>query len=183
MSNAGDRGTAMGVWRVRDPPGPTRRRISGDDGHRFRRLAGTDWAMNTQNVGEALARLDRMGGRALVGDVVAAFRRHGPARARETREACAGGDADRLARSAHSLRSSVGQLGADDVAALCARLEMLGGAGAIAEAFPLTSQLMADVDELLRDLESRAGEDAGEEPRRRVIGVVEDNEDTRLILR
>ncbi len=144
---------------------------------------GTDWEMNTQNVVAALARLDRMGGRALVGDVVAAFRRHGPARAREAREACAGGDADRLARSVHSLRSSAGQLGADDLAALCARLEILGGAGAVAEAFPLTSRLMADVDELLRDLESRAGEAMEEDRRRRVVGVVEDNDDTRLILR
>ncbi len=139
--------------------------------------------MNTPKVVDALARLDRLGGRALVAGVVAAFRRQGPERARAARAASLRGDADGLSRCAHALRSSVGQLGADELATLCARLESMGGTGAVADAVPLTSHLMADVDELLRELEARADPGTEEGMRRRVIGVVEDNDDTRLIVR
>lgn len=176
-----DRGGSVGTMGTRERAPPAGHG-KGDGGHQFGNRTGREYEMNTLNVDQAFAQLARLGGRALVADVLAACRRQVPERLREAREACERGDARLLARSAHALRSSCGQLGATELSERCARLEALGESGTVEGAMGGLDQLGADLDDLLRDLEGRLIPGSAPDLRRRVVGLVEDNEDTRLIL-
>jgi CheY-like chemotaxis protein len=138
--------------------------------------------MNTLDARQALASLERMGGSRLVRDVIAVFERQAPAYARAAREAWKRGEAAALGRAAHALKGSSAQLGASRLAELCGAAEALAEGGALAEAEALLADIDAELDEFLRHL-PRIELDAGRGLKRRLVGVVEDNEDTRLIVR
>ena len=61
---------------------------------------------------QAIARLHRIGGAALVGAMLESFEVNAAARVRSARDAAAAGDARALADAAHSLKSSAGNVGA-----------------------------------------------------------------------
>lgn len=64
-------------------------------------------------------------GRDAVADLCQLFVSESRERVRTVRSACASGDSDAAARSAHRLKSACGFLGAGGVAAVCARIERL----------------------------------------------------------
>lgn len=138
--------------------------------------------MNTREAGSALQRLEQAGGAKLVQEVLAVFREQIPPRLRAAREAAGRADGAEVARLAHSLRSSCGQVGADDLMQRLAALEGRAQQGDLATA-------PADLDALILDLDAFLATLPHPDPsprdgsRRRRVGVVEDNDDTRLIVR
>lgn len=71
----------------------------------------------------ALARVQRLGGNGLVRQLVAVFLEHAPTRVSAARAAQASGDLPALARAAHALRGSAGNVGATTLAHAARRLE------------------------------------------------------------
>ena len=138
--------------------------------------------MNIVSAREALETLLRIGGPRLLDDVVASFRVQAPARAAEARAGWRAGNADSLARAAHALKSSSAQLGAAELAEACAAAEAAGAAGEIGQAGETLARVEAELDDFLRELPELAARTGAHAPTR-LVGVVEDSEDTRMILR
>lgn len=177
MSAAGNHG---GARPERGPPGAPADRVipatcaPGD--------AMLTSGMNTQSAREALTHLERLGGPGLVREVVEMFRDQAPAKAAQARGAWSAGDAREVARAVHALKSSAAQLGGAALAALCERAERLADGGDLAGAGGLLDGLEDELDRFLREL-PRPDPEPGGAPSRRRIGVVEDGDDMRLILR
>jgi len=99
---------------------------------------------------EPLAMIRRVGRDALVTRMIELFLRSAPARADAIRQGYASGDLVTAGRSAHSLKSSAGQLGAIRLQALCQQLEDAGKAGdadAVGILLPdLSTELAAAID-------------------------------------
>lgn len=79
---------------------------------------------------EALRDLQEEGDDDLLGELIDLFLEDAPARVAGMRDAIVGDNWPALASCAHSLKGSCGSLGALQMAALCARLEQYGRAGA-----------------------------------------------------
>jgi two-component system sensor histidine kinase/response regulator len=71
------------------------------------------------------------------------------------REAAERGDADDLASSAHRLKSSSAEVGAVRLAELCKKLEVMGRTSELAEALATAAELVDELEEVRRALESR----------------------------
>jgi CheY-like chemotaxis protein len=84
----------------------------------------------------ALQRLRRLGGEAFEGQMIDVFLQYAGAKVVEVRAAHASGNLDELAKAAHPLKSSAGNVGASRVQDLATRIEMLAHQ---AEAAPLTA--------------------------------------------
>jgi len=89
----------------------------------------------------ALERLGEWGGTELVTKMMELFLEVTPERVTEIRAGLDAGDLDRVERGAHSLRSSAGNLGADPVRELAARIEELAEAGTTEGLEPLVTEL------------------------------------------
>jgi len=138
--------------------------------------------MNTPEAESALERLEQIGGERLVREVLEVFRRNVPPRLREASQAARKGNAPELARLAHSLKSSCGQVGATAIAEALSRLEDQALHGRLDGSAAVLDGLEADLDRFLASL-PRMEAETGEHVRRRRVGIVEDNDDTRLIVR
>lgn len=79
----------------------------------------------------AFVRLREWGGDVLLGKMVALFHENGPVRMQEIEEALAEGVASRIERSAHTLKSSAGNLGAERLRRLCQLMEDAGEEGRV----------------------------------------------------
>jgi PAS domain S-box-containing protein len=77
----------------------------------------------------------------LLDELVATFQRIAPVRMGALRKAARAGDALQLERAAHSFLGSCGNLGCRRMAAICARLEVLGRSGSTAGAPALVREL------------------------------------------
>ncbi len=88
----------------------------------------------------------------LVGELIGIYVDDAPRRIAAIRDAVKGGDATRLAASAHALRSSSGNVGATHVVELCASLEAIGRAGGTAGAPELVEELMVEYPRAMRAL-------------------------------
>ncbi len=132
---------------------------------------------------DALGRLRTIGGDRLVDEVVAVFRTQVPGRMREALEAARRGDAPAVAKLAHSLKSSCGQLGAAPLARALEAIETDAERGDLTLAARRFDALALDLDAFLDSLPRPAPAAAGTDPGRRLVGLVEDNDDTRLIVR
>ena len=81
---------------------------------------------------EALARLHRFGGDALVRDMAGVFLADMPGRVALAKAALSAGDAGRVAYATHTMKSSSAQFGAEALQRLCAEAERLARAGDVA---------------------------------------------------
>jgi two-component system, sensor histidine kinase and response regulator len=97
---------------------------------------------------ETLDRLHEMSrpGSDLVAEVIAIFLHDAPERLAALRGSTDRGDASELARVAHALKGSAGQLGARRVQALSARLEEIGRARTMESAAGLVSELEKELE-------------------------------------
>lgn len=93
-----------------------------------------------------LDRIRQAGGAELAQKILGLFLHHGPLRLETARDAAAKGDADALERSAHSLKSSAAQLGAERLAEICRQLEEGAKRGEMAG----TSTLVSAADEAMK---------------------------------
>ena len=94
---------------------------------------------------EALARLERFGGRKLLHEMIALYLRSAPARLSAAESGIAAGDAVAAENALHSLKSSSAQLGALRLSRLCEEGETIARAGQPAS---LASLLRASREEL-----------------------------------
>ena len=117
---------------------------------------------------EALARLRRWGGDALVRDMWAIFAEDAPGRLAAARAGAATGDAAAVRLAAHSLRSSCAQLGATGAAALSDRAERVAVAGDLAPVPALLDRLERELAVFGRWIEKEIGlAPVGRAPRER----------------
>jgi HPt (histidine-containing phosphotransfer) domain-containing protein len=110
----------------------------------------------------ALALLRRVGGEALVVEMIELFLEDSPPRVERIRSAVAASDAGGVAAAAHSLRGSCGNLGLDRTRGVCERLELAAVQRCLAELPDLFAELdttlAEESDELRAELDAaRAG--------------------------
>ena len=89
----------------------------------------------------ALAMLRRVGGEALAREMVALHVDALPGRLAAVRAALVDADREALARTAHALKASCGQLGGAEAARLCREVETRAGDGDLAAIGPLVDQV------------------------------------------
>ena len=129
---------------------------------------------------EALSMLERVGGLDLVRAVTGAFLRTAPVRLADARAGLARGEARVVANAVHALKSSCLQLGASELGGVCETAETAAEAGRL-------DGMAATLDRIEQDLETLHGElqvalDRIAAAPRRLVAVVEDNPDNRLLL-
>jgi histidine phosphotransfer protein HptB len=101
---------------------------------------------------QAIARLRRFGGDALLFEMIDLLAAGAPARMAVAGEAVANGDADTARGVLHSLKSSAGQMGAVAVQALCERAERVAAQGDLPGVAALLPALDAEIQALLHRL-------------------------------
>lgn len=102
---------------------------------------------------EALQRLRRFGGDALLRELIALFREIGPQRLHAARQALASSDADGVRRNLHALKSSGAQLGASRIQRLSEQGEQSAAAGELGAVAALLDALDAELAVVLRKLD------------------------------
>jgi CheY-like chemotaxis protein len=128
--------------------------------------------------GLGFLRLRRIGGEKLVGRVVDLFLETVPRRLEVAESGERSGDLEVVAGAAHSLHSSFQMLGAADLAGLARRIEQRARDGDRASIGGLLKELKDSVQGALKELRDRT------EPRAmKKVAIVEDNEDSRLLVR
>jgi HPt (histidine-containing phosphotransfer) domain-containing protein len=95
---------------------------------------------------EALERLRRFGGDALVRDMAAIFLADMPERLARARVALARRDVAAVAYAAHTMKSSAAQFGAGALAALCGEAERAAHAGAVHALPTLVERMASELD-------------------------------------
>ncbi|TVP57089.1 MAG: Hpt domain-containing protein [Gemmatimonadales bacterium] len=98
----------------------------------------------------AFVRLREWGGDELLRKMIELFIQNTPARMDQIRTGVTDGDADAIERGAHSLKSSCGNLGAEQTRALAQRMETLGEESRLDEARALLPELDTTYDATLR---------------------------------
>lgn len=79
----------------------------------------------------AIARLERLGGRDFLRNMIELYLQHAPARVLAIEEGLDAADAAQIERAAHGLKSSAGNLGAFRLQDAALSLELMGAAGTI----------------------------------------------------
>jgi HPt (histidine-containing phosphotransfer) domain-containing protein len=101
---------------------------------------------------EAIARLQRIGGAALLKEMIALFSKHTPERLALVREGLTGGDLSLSRRGAHSMKSTAANFGADRLSTLAARVEAAAEAGSAAQVEDLLPELEREAQNVLSTL-------------------------------
>jgi len=118
-------------------------------GSTVRGAAAQDDDVDFNGIFDRQAVLDRLlGDMELLGEVIEVFRASNPARVEEIRLALRTGDSLLLQRTAHALKSSVGNFSAGPASVAAARLEALGRDGRVAEAGALADELERELARL-----------------------------------
>ena len=107
---------------------------------------------------ERLRRLGSKNGPSPLARAVACFTEVAPSLTRAMRSNFEGGDAEELARAAHSLKSSSGALGATQLAKQCAQIETFARHSNLMAVRPLMEDLEREVTAAVEWLEAIAGE-------------------------
>ncbi len=133
-------------------------------------------------------RLRRLGGATLVRQMIELASRNMERRVEESRDAFERGDLPGLARAAHSLRSSAGNVGARELAGLAARVERAARAGRAAGLASVLDAMRLSLAALAEPLTAAAADPEGapagdEEVPVKTIAYVEENADNRLLVR
>jgi HPt (histidine-containing phosphotransfer) domain-containing protein len=109
----------------------------------------------------ALDRLNRIGGQAFLVEMIELFLEHAPQRLATAREAFDAGDLDTVYRTAHSLKSTAANVGAEEVRAAAERLEERAAAGDATGSEPLLEEMVQRYgrarSELERERDRRKG--------------------------
>jgi HPt (histidine-containing phosphotransfer) domain-containing protein len=92
-------------------------------------------------------------------DITALFREDALVRLHDLRDSIAAENPERLARAAHALKSSSGNVGAKRIYTLCAAIEENARAGTIIGASTLVDQVAAELDVAVAALTRSASED------------------------
>ena len=103
---------------------------------------------------DALARLRKLGGGKLLGQLTDLFLVHGRQRLDSALAAHQQGDLPTLEAAVHSLKSSAGNLGARELYELAERIEQRAAAGDAAAVAPLVAQLPGLFEQTQRALEA-----------------------------
>lgn len=107
----------------------------------------------------ALARLVEWGGEGLRAKMIDLFLEHAPTRLAEIREGFGEGNAERVERGAHSLKSSAGNVGATQLQEICQEMEARASDGELAGLDGLLPELERACSEALEALRAvRDGE-------------------------
>ena len=141
----------------------------------------------------ALERLSRVGGSALVSELVGLYLEDLPGRIARARGALSARDPGGLAKAAHALRSSSAQLGADALTSACDALEDAAERADLEEASVRVEEIEREAHSFSERLSAHVGverpvtTDASLEPQRSPldaarIAVIEDNADNRLLI-
>ncbi|MFN4258662.1 MAG: Hpt domain-containing protein [Gemmataceae bacterium] len=77
----------------------------------------------SDSIDNQLENLKRLGGAGFVREMIDLFITHGTKQVEAARQASASGDWKTIERTAHSLKSSAGNIGAVELAQLCAHIE------------------------------------------------------------
>ena len=93
---------------------------------------------------ESLRQLTPPGEPDVLAEVLQLFKADVPTRIERLRAAWQAGDAVTVQRAAHSLKGSAGNIGANQLLAVCARLDELGRAGDLSALAPLVASLDAE---------------------------------------
>lgn len=93
---------------------------------------------------EVVAKLWRLGGEKLVGQLIELFEAGAPGRIAAILSAVAAGDGPTVEREAHALKSSAGNLGAMRMWALCQQLESRASVGELSRTAALAHQLESE---------------------------------------
>jgi two-component system sensor histidine kinase/response regulator len=104
---------------------------------------------------DAIRRLPGPNGPALVSKVIDAYLADTPPRFAQLRAAVDAGDAEALRKAAHALKSSSANVGAEQLAALCRELEMLGRKATVAGAGMLLATAESEAARALAALEEQ----------------------------
>jgi HPt (histidine-containing phosphotransfer) domain-containing protein len=96
---------------------------------------------------EALRRLHRFGGRALVDQMVALFAEQAPLRIGTARDALSSGDIATVQRMAHMMKSSSAQLGAERLHLLSVEAERQAETGEMATIPPLLNAMDTEFEQ------------------------------------
>jgi CheY-like chemotaxis protein len=141
---------------------------------------------------EVLRRLVAIGGPGLVQQMADLFSTHAPQQSAQALLAFAGGDLDGVARAAHALKSSAGNMGAHPLYQLVSGLEqdaMQGRRDRVAEQLPaLQDGVLAAITALREAALAVAGDvppspaDALASAPRAALALVEDNPDNRMLV-
>jgi CheY-like chemotaxis protein/HPt (histidine-containing phosphotransfer) domain-containing protein len=105
---------------------------------------------------DAIRHLPGPNGALLVQKVIGAYLADTPPRFAQLRAAAEAGDAEALRKTAHTLKSSSANVGAEPLAALCKELEMLGRQGSVDGASVLLAAAETELTRVLAALNSTA---------------------------
>ncbi len=103
---------------------------------------------------DTIRQLPGPNGELLVQKVIAAYLGDAPARLAQLQAAAAAGDAEALRRTAHALKSSSANVGAEQLSVLCCDIESLGRGGDMAAARALLAKVESQVPRVLAALAS-----------------------------
>jgi two-component system, sensor histidine kinase and response regulator len=102
----------------------------------------------------ALDRLDRIGGPTFVVEMIELFLDHSPTRLAAARSAFLASDYRRLYRSAHSLKSTAANVGAETLKSLAERVEALAAAENGADIASLVDEMDRSYEQLRKRLDA-----------------------------
>jgi HPt (histidine-containing phosphotransfer) domain-containing protein len=115
---------------------------------------GADEPINPRAL-DAIRHLPGPNGAALVDKVIRAYLTDTPARLAQMRAALDAGDAEALRKSAHGLKSSSANVGAEALAALCKELESIGRSGSLQAAPTLLKDAEVQLVRVVAALEAQ----------------------------
>ncbi len=104
---------------------------------------------------ESLRRMDAVGGVGLLADLIDTFVEDSPGHLAQLEQAASEGDAAGLKQAAHRYRSSVANLGASRMSAICAELERVGESGHTEAAADLLAQLGQEYERVIPALHAQ----------------------------
>lgn len=113
--------------------------------------------------GAALDRLNRIGGRAFLLEMIELFLEHAPQRLATARAAFEGGDFPGVYGAAHSLKSTAGNLGARALQDVAERAEERAAAEDGAAIGPLLDEMERRYEEIRVELEAEHGRRKGKD--------------------
>ena len=141
----------------------------------------------------AIARLKRLGGDELVRELATLFLEDMPGRLQEAEKALGMGDAAGLADAAHRMKSASAQLGAHALAGACEQLEVVAEREDLTDAARLCGVISSEYESFSNWLSAQSGgqpqpasasvqQSPAATTGRKLIAVVEDNADNRLLV-